>query len=79
MGKEDLTKDDVASLLDAVEKQLNEKDDSYLHAMLALDRVFTMPGAQNLLDASSRAKARELWDKIKSRGVHLSDPPIIFG
>jgi len=73
------TKKELAEFLEKIAENVIDQDKSYIHSMLALDRVFRQPNAEKLLDENLKEQARDLWLQIKSTGIQITDPPILFG
>lgn len=76
--KKQMTKKELTSFLAEIEKQVVASDKNYLPSMLALNEVLRQPNAAKLLDKALKDQARDLWVKIKSTGLELTDPPILF-
>ena len=73
------TKKELADFLETIDERLNSTDDSYMHSILAFNHILRQPNAAELLDEPMRKSAREIWVKIKSMGIMLNDPPLLFG
>ena len=73
------TKKEVQAFLDEMSKQIEEGNNAYVHSMLALNKVITLPNADDLFTADLKAKAKELWIKVKATGLQLGEPPFLFG
>ena len=73
------TKKDVQAFLDEMSKQISEGKSAYVHSMLALNRVITLPNANELFTEDLKAQAKELWLKVKATGLQLGEPPFLFG
>ncbi len=73
------TKKDVQEVLDTVARRLLESHTSHLHSTLMLNTVLRLPNASELLDEKLKAQAKDLWTKLKSTGLQLVDPPLLFG
>lgn len=76
--KKAMTKKELTSFLAEIETQLVDSDQNCLHSMLALNEILRQPNASKLLDKGLKTQAKDLWLKIKSTGVELEDPPILF-
>ena len=76
--KKSMTKKEVTAFLAEIENQIVDSDQNYLHSMLALNEVLRQPNAHKVLDKGLKEQARDLWLKIKSTGLELEDPPILF-
>ena len=74
-----LTREELASYIAEIARRLVATDDAALHSMLALNRIMRTPGIESVLDSDLKEQARDLWVKIKSTGIHLDNPPLLFG
>lgn len=73
------TKEEFESYLSLIEQKLLNSDDSYMHAVLSLNDLLQKSDAPDILDESLAKRAREVWGKIKSMGIVIADPPLLFG
>lgn len=73
------TKEDVRAYLADIEQKVIESNDAYLHSVLALNQMMRLPNAAELFDDEVKAQMRDLWIKLKSTGIKLTDPPLLFG
>lgn len=73
------TKKELADFLELIDQRLNSSDDSYMHSILAFNHILRQPNASELLDEPMRKSARDIWAKIKSMGIMLGEPPLLFG
>jgi hypothetical protein len=73
------TKKEIASFLTNISEKISEGDAGNFHAMLALNNLFRLPNASDLFDKKLKEQAKELWMKLKVTGLHLADPPLLFG
>lgn len=76
--KKQMTKKEITSFLSEIEQQVIASDKNYLHSMLALNEILRQPNTGKLLDKALKDQAKDLWAKIKSTGIELEDPPILF-
>ncbi|MBL7661701.1 hypothetical protein JNK13_03005 [bacterium] len=74
-----MTKDEIKTYLTEIETQLTGNQLPSIHALLALDGVFRLPNAHEMLDEEVKTHAKNVWNKVKAAGLHLEDPPILFG
>jgi hypothetical protein len=73
------TKKDIKDYISDIEKKIVNSDGAYLHSIVALNEILRVPEIQDLLDDELKGHMRDLWVKLKSSGVQLTDPPILFG
>jgi len=69
---------EVDSFLDEITQRITESDDYFMHSMLAINQILRQPKARDWLDDDLKTRIRDLWLKIKSTGLELKDPPILF-
>jgi hypothetical protein len=73
-----ITVEAIRETLDAVAQNVVGTQSSYMHSMILLDQLFRDPSARELFDADLKEQAKDLWLKIKSTGLQLNDPPLLF-
>ena len=74
-----VTKADVRAFLAEIAAQVASGKAPTVHTMLALNGMFRLPNAREIFDEELRKEAQDLWMKIKSSGLQVLDPPLIFG
>jgi len=65
----------VADLADKVENS----DGAYLHSIIAVNQILRSPGIDGTLDEAMKIQLRDIWTKLKTAGIQLTDPPVLFG
>ena len=73
------SKEEIQAYLTELEKRVIESEGSYLHSILALDKLLRLPNAEEVIDEQMKSQMRDLWIKLKSSGIKLADPPLLFG
>lgn len=73
------TKQELESFVTEISKQVVGSTTAFMHSMLALNHILRQPNAAELLDDELREQLKDLWIKLKSMGLQLNDPPILFG
>ncbi len=74
-----LNKKEIEDFLTLIAERIDASDDAYMHSVLAFNHIMRQPDAEALFDEPMRKVAREVWTKIKSMGIMLGDPPMLFG
>lgn len=74
-----LTKKDITSFLADISENLETSSNGCIHSVLALNNLLRQPNAEKLFDEATKKQAQEIWVKIKSTGLQLGDPPLLFG
>lgn len=75
----DYTKQDVQEFLAQISEKVVKNPGSYFHCMLALNSLLRLSNAAEIFDQNLKEQAKDLWVKLKSTGLHLTDPPLLFG
>lgn len=78
-GVEQYTRKHVQEALSTIAARVVESQSAYMHAMLLLNELLRLPNARELFDDDLKEQARDLWLKVKSTGLQLNDPPLLFG
>jgi len=73
-----VTKESIRDSLELVARSVVGTQSSYMHSMILLDNLFRLPNARELFDEDLKEQAKDLWKKIKSTGLQLNDPPLLF-
>lgn len=73
------SKSELQAFMSDVAAQVVDHNLPSIHTMLALDHALRLANVREILDEDLKAQARDLWAKVKASGLHLSDPPILFG
>jgi hypothetical protein len=74
-----LTKKDITAFLADISENLEASSNGCIHSVLALNGLLRQPNAEKLFDEATKKQAQEIWIKIKSTGLQLGDPPLLFG
>lgn len=77
--KRTYTKGEVEAFLAEISRRIVESPNSYMHALLALNHLLRLPNAREILDEDLKEQMRDIWKKLRSTGLQLNDPPILFG
>lgn len=54
-------------------------DESKLHSVIALNQILSQSSMVELMDDGMKDQLRDIWSRIKSAGIQLVDPPLLFG
>ena len=73
------TRKDLQEFLDAIARECVTGSAGYIHSMFALNKLLRLPNATDLFDEKLKSQAKDLWLKLKSTGLQLNDPPLLFG
>lgn len=73
------TREEVAEFLRNLSGKPLDRDGLYLHCLIGLNHLLSLPNVNELFDEELKTEARDLWKKIKARGLELVDPPLLFG
>lgn len=72
------TREELQKTLEAIARSVVGTHSTYMHSMILLDHLLRLPDARKLFDDDLKEQARDLWLKVKSTGLQLNDPPILF-
>src|SRR5262245_46879872 len=73
------TKREIQTFIGEISKRVLEPNTSHLHSVLAINHLLRQANMPELLDNDLRAQLKDLWIKLKSTGMQLNDPPLLFG
>ncbi len=74
-----LTKKQVKAYLADIEKKVIDREGSDMASLVAINELLNLPNSEQLLDESLKTQLKDLWIKLKSNGVQVDDPPLLFG
>ncbi len=72
------TREELQQTLESIARSVVGSHSTYMHSMILLDHLLRLPNAREIFDEDSKEQARDLWLKIKSTGLQLNDPPLLF-
>lgn len=72
------TKKEVQTFISEISQKVIEPNTSHLHSVLAINHLLRQSNMPELLDNDLKEQLKDLWIKLKSTGVQLNDPPLIF-
>ena len=78
-NKKLLSRAEFAEFLTEIAKKVLDTKGSNLHSMLALNELLRQPNANDMFTGELKDQARDLWLKLKSTGLQLNHPPLLFG
>lgn len=73
------SKKEVQAFLADIAEKVVDSHGSYLHSILALNHLMRLPNASELFDEALKEQGRDLWLQLKSVGLQITDPPLLFG
>ena len=74
----EISKEELQKTLEIIASSVVTSQSSYIQSMILLDHMLRLPNAREIFDAELKEQARDLWVKMKSTGLQLNDPPILF-
>ena len=74
-----LNKEQIKAYLVDIESRVINSDEAYMHSVIALNQLLRLPNAESVIDGELKEQMHDLWVKLKSHGVQLGDPPLLFG
>jgi len=73
------TRKELEAFIVEIAAKVVDKEPAYLHSMLAMNHILRQPNLHELLDADLKEQLKDIWLKLKTTGLQLQDPPILFG
>jgi len=73
------SKKELQAFVAEISRKVVDKEPAYLHSMLAMNHILRQPNLPELLDGDLKDQLKDLWVKLKTTGLNLQDPPILFG
>lgn len=73
------TKEELKAFLVSLRDKMTEQTAAPVYAMGALNHVLNLPSIYSILDKDNKEIARDIWLRLKQSGVHLRNPPLLFG
>jgi hypothetical protein len=74
----EISKEELQKTLEIIASSVVSSQSSYIQSMILLDHMLRLPNAREIFDSELKEQARDLWVKMKSTGLQLNDPPILF-
>jgi hypothetical protein len=73
------TKAEIVDFIAEINKQIVSSTKSTMHSLLAINHILRAPNARQVVDADLKQQLKDIWLKLKSSGLQLQDPPLLFG
>jgi hypothetical protein len=73
------TKAEIEAFVAEIGRKVVDSNPAYLHSMLALNHLLRQPNLKDLLDSELKEQLKDIWLKLKTTGLQVQDPPILFG
>lgn len=73
------SKEELKAYLADIERKLVESNGAYMHSLVALNEILRHPDVPALLDPELKSQMQDIWIKLKSTGIQLAEPPLLFG
>ena len=74
-----MTKKEVKAYLAEIEKKVIDREGADMASLVAINNLLNQPNAEQLFDDELRKQVKDLWVKLKSGGIQVDDPPLLFG
>ncbi len=78
-GKQSISKELLLEYIQDIHLKANSADESRIHCAIALNQILSDQSSLNALSDEGRNLLKEVWTKLKSEGIQLEDPPLLFG
>lgn len=73
------TKEQIVAFIKDIELRLVGNSGANLHSVVGLNRILRASNINQVLDNELKERIKDIWIKLKSTGLLLIDPPIVFG
>jgi hypothetical protein len=70
---------DLRQFLSQVRQKMGEDASPPIYTLAAMNLVLNRPDIYELLSPEAEEIARDIWIRLKNRGIQLRNPPILFG
>ncbi len=77
--KSTISKEALHEYVQDISQKASLPDESRLHCAIAINQILSNAEYVNLLTEDSKGTLKEVWHKLKSDGIQLEDPPLLFG
>lgn len=74
-----MNKDDVKKYIADIEQMVASRSGADMASLIALNELLCHPQADKLFDDEIKSAVKDLWVSLKSYGVEVDDPPLLFG
>ena len=79
-AQKQLSKEEIERFVADIGRRVVDSKTAYMHSLLALNHILRQPNLKDLLDDDLREQMKDIWVKLmKSTGLQLVNPPILFG
>ena len=76
---EGISRESLNEYIQDIAQRASKPDESRLHCAIAINQILSNATNVNLMDEENKATLKEVWQKLKSEGIQLEDPPFLFG
>ena len=74
-----MDKAEVKKFVADIEKMVAARAGADMASLIALNSLLCLPNAEELFDDELKSAVKDLWISLKSYGIELDDPPLLFG
>lgn len=71
--------DELKTLLLNIRDKMSDGSGAPIYSLSAINHVLCLPNIYTLLNDENKELARDIWLRLKSSGMQLKSPPILFG
>ena len=72
------TKKELKSFLLNIRDKIEDESAAPVYCVTAMNYVLNIPKIYELLDKENKEIARDIWLRLKSVGIQLKNPPLLF-
>lgn len=73
------SKKELKAYIADLEERVVNTSGAHLHSLVAINEILRSPGVDSVLDEGMKGQLKDLWIKLSSAGIQLTNPPLLFG
>jgi len=73
------SKTDLKNYLALLKEKMLSEQAAPIYILGALNNLITMPNIYDFMDKTNQELAKDIWQRLKISGMHVKNPPILFG
>ena len=70
---------ELKEFLLSIRDKLDDRSAAPIIVLAAMNHVMNLNGIVELLDKECKELARDIWLRLKQAGIHVKNPPLLFG
>ena len=74
-----VSKEEILAFVKDIESRISKNSEAHLHSLLGLNKIMRASNIDTVMDKKLKERLKAVWTKLKTAGVTLVDPPLLFG